>query len=483
MQRTFRFARTLRHTWPICSLGCRGLTSAPPANVRILGEGKEQTQIRTLVEKGGVGENATIRGWVRLVRAQKGATFLQINDGSSLAGCQVVTPPGKAKGLTPGCSVEVTGTLKKGLGSQPIELHAESVEVIGGCEESYPIQNKKMTMEYLRDHTHLRVRTNTFGAVYRVRNASTMAIHDWFQQHGFINVNTPILTTNDCEGAGEMFTVNFGRSKEEFFDQATFLTVSGQLHLETAACALNKVYTFGPTFRAENSHTRRHLAEFYMLEAELAYTQSIDDILRVVDGVFRHTVTSILDRCNEDMNFFVQRVDANARQRLEEVLKGQPMIMTYTDAIEVLQRSGAGPFVHKPEWGQALQAEHEKYLAEVYCKGSVFVVDYPMAVKPFYMRANQDGRTVACTDFLVPGVGELVGGSLREERLDRLEENMKTHGLSDAAYKWYADLRRFGSVPHGGFGMGFERLLLYVTGMANIRDVIPFPRVQGSCPY
>ncbi|XP_070554005.1 asparaginyl-tRNA synthetase-like isoform X3 [Ptychodera flava] len=405
---------------------------------------------------------------------------------------------GNVSDLTYGSSVEIEGTLvpstHKG---QRVEVKAEKVQVIGPCNhEEYPFKVKtRHSLDYIRQYSHLRCRTNVFGALLRVRNAATMAIHSYFQDNDFVLINTPIITSNDCEGAGELFQVeptnkvqsteiepnnDSNNASENFFGKPAYLTVSGQLHLEVMASALSKVYTFGPTFRAENSQTRRHLAEFYMVEAEIAFTQGLEDIMQVMEGCVKRAAQRTLDKCSEDVELFFKYIAPNQRKILNVILQKPFVRLSYTDAIQILQKK-KGKFKFPTEWGCDLQSEHENYLVQHCGDTPVFVTDYPACIKPFYARENQDDpATVAAVDLLVPGVGELFGGSLREERLDILQEKLQKFGLKEE-YDWYLDLRRHGSVSHGGFGMGFERFLQCILGIDNIKDTIPFPRFPHSC--
>jgi asparaginyl-tRNA synthetase len=446
----------------------------------------------------------TVQGWIRTRRDSKaGLSFLHLHDGSCFDALQVVAPAtlgnyqDEILRLTAGCAVTATGTLVPSQGQgQAVELLAESVVVVGWVDdpETYPITPKRHTFEYLREVAHLRVRTNTFGAVARVRHCLAMAIHRYFDERGFIWVHTPILTASDAEGAGELFRVstldlaNLPRTLEggidysqDFFGKPAFLTVSGQLNIESYCLALTNVYTFGPTFRAENSNTSRHLSEFWMVEPEIAFADLAANA-DLAEDLLRYVFRAVLDERADDMAFFAERIDKDAVRRLEDFVTSSFARMEYTEAIEVLERSGRS-FEFPVEWGVALQAEHERYLCEEYAKRPVVVVNYPKQIKAFYMRLNDDERTVAAMDVLAPGIGEIVGGSQREERLDVLDARMSELGFDPAAYWWYRDLRRYGTVPHAGFGLGFDRSVAYATGMANIRDVIPFPRTPGSADF
>jgi asparaginyl-tRNA synthetase len=450
-----------------------------------------------------VGKHVRLQGWVRTRRDSKaGFSFLEINDGSCLGNVQVVAPntlpnyESEVKKLPAGASVTVSGEVKASPAKgQATEVHADGVTVQGWADpEKYPLQKKGHSFEFLRTIAHLRPRTNTFGAVLRVRNCVSRSIHDFFQENGFLYVHTPIITASDCEGAGQLFKVTTLNPAEvprqqggavdyhkDFFERPTFLTVSGQLEGETLACGLGKIYTFGPTFRAENSNTTRHLAEFWMVEPEMAF-YDLTDNMALAESFLKRIIGDVLQRCPEDMQFFKDRIDPEAINRLRGILDSTFVRLPYTDAIKVLEESGQ-TFQFPVSWGHDLQAEHERYLTEQKFKAPVILYDYPKTIKPFYMRVNDDDRTVRAMDVLVPGVGEIIGGSQREERLDVLEARMREQGLNPEAYWWYLDLRRYGTVPHAGFGLGLERTVQFITGMGNIRDVIPFPRTPGSAEF
>jgi asparaginyl-tRNA synthetase len=457
-----------------------------------------------------VGRQVVLHGWVRTRRDSKaGFSFLEINDGSCFGNVQVIADgslpnyESEIKRLSPGCSVTVNGLLKASPGKgQATELHAASVTLHGTADvETYPLQKKGHSMEFLRTIAHLRPRTNTFGAIARVRNCVCNSIHQFFQERGFLYVHTPIITASDCEGAGAMFQVTtlLGKTPakrlaadgtsattdvdfaHDFFTRPAYLTVSGQLEAETFACALGKTYTFGPTFRAENSNTPRHLAEFWMVEPEVAFCDLFGD-MELAEGLLKHIFRDVLEKCPEDMQFFNQRIDKTVLETIEHILQSQFLRLSYTEAVEILNRSGQ-PFEFPTAWGNDLQAEHERYLTEKHFRQPVILYDYPRTIKPFYMRLNDDGRTVRAMDVLVPKVGEIIGGSQREERLDVLEARMKEQDLDPESYWWYLDLRRYGTVPHAGFGLGLERVLQFITGMQNIRDVIPFPRTPGNAEF
>jgi asparaginyl-tRNA synthetase len=454
-----------------------------------------------------VGSRVTVRGWVRTRRDSKaGLSFIHVHDGSAFDPLQVVAPgdlPNYASEiakLSAGCSVSIEGTLVASQGKgQAVELAATAVRVVGWVDdpETYPIQQKRHTMEYLREVAHLRPRTNTLGAVTRVRHCLSAAIHRFFHDEGFFWIHTPIITASDAEGAGEMFRVstldlaNLPRTPEgkvdftkDFFGKEAFLTVSGQLNAEAYALALSKVYTFGPTFRAENSNTSRHLAEFWMVEPEVAFNDLAADAdlaERFLKAIFR----ALLDERGDDMKFFAERVDKDCIARVERFVTASFERMTYTDAISALdkaQTSGKS-FEFPVRWGIDMQSEHERWLTEEHVGRPVVVTDYPKDIKAFYMRLNDDGKTVAAMDVLAPGIGEIIGGSQREERLDVLDQRLAAHKLEPKAYWWYRDLRRYGTVPHAGFGLGLERTIIYATGIGNIRDVIPFPRAPGSATF
>ncbi len=450
-----------------------------------------------------LGQRLRVRGWLRSRRDSKaGISFLAINDGSCLASIQAVVPATLANyqsevlQLSAGCAVAVSGELVRSQGQgQAFEIQADAVEVIGWVEdpESYPIAKKRHTFEYLRTVAHLRPRTNTFGAITRVRTVLANAIHNYFCEHGFQWINTPVITASDCEGAGELFRVstldlaNLPHDdkgaidfSQDFFGAQTFLTVSGQLNVEAYCLALSKVYTFGPTFRAENSNTSRHLAEFWMVEPEIAFADLNDDA-ELAEDFLRHLFHIVLECCEDDLKFFNEFVDKTVLERLEHVAVKHFERMDYSEAIRVLQNCGK-PFQFPVRWGLDLQSEHERYLCEEHVKAPLIVMNYPKDIKAFYMRQNDDDKTVAAMDVLAPGIGEIIGGSQREERLDRLDARMREMKIGGDLW-WYRDLRRYGTVPHAGFGLGFERLLNYVTGMDNIRDVIPYPRAPHSAPF
>ena len=434
-----------------------------------------------------IGKEVKVSGWIRTVRDQKTFCFIELNDGSCLGNLQIIAE-GMQNEWTTGASITATGILVKSPGKgQSLELKASRIVTLGACNpEKYPLQKKRHSFEFLRTIAHLRPRTNTQGAVLRVRSALAHATHLFFQGRGFQYVHTPIITGSDCEGGGEMFRVTTLEKKDadpsqDFFGKPTYLTVSGQLEGEILALALSDVYTFGPTFRAENSNTSRHLAEFWMIEPEMAFAD-LSDNMECAQSYLQFCIRYILDHCIEDLQFFDQWVEKGLLERLHKIVSSPFAHISYTQAVEILKKAPK-QFEFPVEWGIDLQSEHERYLAEEHFQKPVILTDYPSTIKAFYMRANEDGKTVAAMDLLVPKIGELIGGSQREERLDRLEEKIASHGLNKQDYWWYLELREYGSVPHAGFGLGFERLILLATGMENIRDVIPFPRYPGHAEF
>ena len=461
-------------------------------------------KIKVLLQSETSLDHVVITGWIRQKRESKSILFLLINDGSCLSGIQVVAESNLAnfesvRKTSIGSSVRISGRLVESPGKeQKFEIHADQIEIFGDCDEDYPLQKKRHSNEFLRTIAHLRPRTNSYGAVFRVRNAAAYAIHEFFQEKGFFYIHTPIISSSDCEGAGEMFQVttlplhNMPMRKtdqgklevdfsQDFFKIPTGLTVSGQLEGELFAMSLSEIYTFGPTFRAENSNTPRHAAEFWMIEPEMAF-YDLDDNIALAELFIKEVTRRVRQRCEEDLAFFNQRIDPTLFERLDAVEKCTFEILTYTEAIDLLKKSNK-TFDFPVSWGIDLQTEHERFLTEELIKKPTFVRDYPLDIKAFYMRRSDDGRTVAAMDLLVPRIGEIIGGSQREERLDILKELIQLKGLDIKNYWWYLDTRRFGSAPHAGFGLGFERLLQYVTGMANIRDVIPFPRTPGNAEF
>jgi len=449
-----------------------------------------------------IGKEVTVKGWIKTVRQSKNCSFVALNDGSTFASLQIVvdaTLPNYnnlVANLTTGAAVSAQGSLVKSLGKeQAFEMHAKNIDIIGACDaEQYPLQKKQHTLEFLRTIAHLRPRTNTIAAVTRVRNTLAFATHQFFQGRGFFYINTPIITGADCEGAGQMFqvsTLDMAKPPQtktgtidyskDFFGKPTYLTVSGQLEGECFACAMSDIYTFGPTFRAENSNTARHLAEFWMIEPEMAFAD-INDNMECAESYVKFCLNAVLEKNQDDLAFFDEYISKGLVDRLKHIVSQPFERVTYTQGVELLQKA-TKKFEYPVSWGSDLQSEHERYLVEDYFKRPVILYNYPAKIKAFYMRANEDGKTVAAMDVLVTGIGELIGGSQREERLDVLVKKMESFGLSPEQYWWYLDLRRYGAVPHAGFGLGFERLVRLSTGMENIRDVIPFPRFPGNAEF
>ena len=445
-------------------------------------------------------ETIRIEGWVRTKRDSKTVTFIEVNDGSCLKGLQVVADRAVLdnnllNSITTGCSVICEGKLVASMGGdQKVELQASDITLVGDCPLDYPLQKKRHTLEYLREIGHLRARTNTIGAVERVRSTMAYAVHRFFQENGFFYINTPLITGSDAEGAGQMFQVttldleNVPRTEDgkvdyskDFFGKKTSLTVSGQLEGETYATALKNIYTFGPTFRAENSNTKRHLAEFWMIEPEMSFC-TLEGDMKVAEDFLKYIFGYVLENCQEDMDFFSKFVEPGVKDTLKHVVESPFAHMTYTEAVKELEKA-ADRFDFKPFWGCDLQTEHERFLTEEVAKRPVIVTDYPKEIKAFYMKLNEDGKTVRAMDVLAPRLGEIIGGSERESRLDVLKARMAELGLDEKDYWWYLDLRKYGSVPHAGFGLGFERAVQYVTGMQNIRDVIPYPRASKQADF
>jgi asparaginyl-tRNA synthetase len=460
----------------------------------------QPTSVKAALASDAPVETLLVRGWVRTRRDAKSFSFIELNDGSCLKSLQVIADGGlpnyaDLQRLTTGASVSVHGQLVASQGQgQKWEVKAAAVEIIGAADASYPLQKKGHTPEFLREIAHLRPRSNLFGCVFRVRSRLAYAIHQFFQERGFAYVHTPIITGSDCEGAGELFRVttldpqNPPKREDgaidyarDFFARPTYLTVSGQLEAEAFACALSKVYTFGPTFRAENSNTSRHASEFWMIEPEMAFCDLTGN-MDVAEEFVKYLIRDARTHCAEDLELFAKFVDKGLLERLDFVVERPFQRVSYTEAVELLTKSGH-QFEYPVEYGTNLQSEHERYLTEQHFKCPVTVFNYPKEIKPFYMRLNADDRTVTAMDVLVPGIGEIIGGSQREERLDVLEANLRRHHLDPKDYAWYLDLRRYGTVPHAGFGMGFERMLMFVTGVANIRDVIPFARTPGNAAF
>ena len=447
-----------------------------------------------------MGQTVEVSGWVRTIRASNAFGFIELNDGSFFKNIQIVFEAGlenykEITKLGTGSAVKVFGKVVESAGDkQPFEIKAEKIEIVGTSDEDFPLQKKRHTLEYMRTIAHLRPRANIYNAVFRIRSLVAFAIHSFFQERGFVYVHTPIITGSDCEGAGEMFqvttldlnnlpkkddgSINYG---EDFFGKATNLTVSGQLAVENYCAAFRNVYTFGPTFRAENSYTQRHASEFWMIEPEIAFADLHDD-MKLAEDMVKYIINFVLEKAPEEMEFFNSFVDKTLLERLNFIKDSDFGKITYTEAIELLKKSGK-QFEYPVDWGCDLQTEHERYLTEELIKKPVFVIDYPKEIKAFYMRMNEDNKTVAAMDLLVPGVGEIIGGSQREERYDRLLARIQELGLKKEDYWWYLDLRRFGSNPHAGYGLGFERMIMYITGMQNIRDVIPFPRTPKNAEF
>ena len=458
------------------------------------------TSVKDALQRAAPADEILVQGWLRTRRDSKDFSFLELNDGSCLRNLQIIaknTLPNYAavQRLITGASIAVQGALVPSQGKgQSWEVAADSVEIVGASDDTYPLQKKGHTPEFLREIAHLRPRSNLFGCIFRVRSRLAFAIHQFFQERAFVYVHTPIITGSDCEGAGELFRVttldqnNPPRlpngeidDAKDFFARRTYLTVSGQLEAEAFASALSKVYTFGPTFRAENSNTSRHANEFWMIEPEMAFCDLTGD-MDLAEELVKYLVRDIRENCPDEINLFAKFVDQDLPARLEFVVARPFQRISYTEAVELLRQSGE-KFEFPVEYGLNLQSEHERWLTEKHFKSPLTVFNYPKEIKPFYMRLNDDGKTVTAMDLLVPGIGEIVGGSQREERLDVLEANLRHHNMNLADYKWYLDLRRYGTVPHAGFGLGFERMLMFVTGVANIRDVIPFARTPGSAEF
>ena len=457
--------------------------------------------IKLILAREAAGGSVVIRGWLRTVRHSKNVSFLEVTDGSCFSGLQAVAAPELPEyescvlELGTGCSVEIEGELVESRGKgQRYEIHASRVVLVGAAADDYPLQKKRHSLEFLRTLGHLRTRTNTLGAVLRVRNAATVAIHNFFQAQGFINLHSPIITLSDAEGAGEMFRVSTLNAEapprgddgkvdfsQDFFGSEAHLTVSGQLEAEIAALSHSKVYTFGPTFRSENSNTTRHLAEFWMVEPEVAFCD-LNGLAELAESFLKSVFRDVMAACPDDFEFFDQRIQPGIIESLEAIASSSFERIPYTEAISILEGCGK-KFEFPVQWGIDLQSEHERYLAEEHVKRPVIVTDYPADIKAFYMYQNDDGKTVGAMDVLVPGVGEIIGGSQREHRHDRLLQRIRDMGLPEEEYWWYLDLRRFGTVPHAGFGLGFERVIQFMSGMANIRDVSPFPRVPGNASF
>ncbi len=448
--------------------------------------------VQVFSDKSLIGTQVVICGWVRTARESKNVAFIELNDGTTLKHIQIVVDKAKDIAYEPamklGCSLKVVGTVVQAR-EDAVEIDAKEITVLGECPADYPLQKKRHTLEFLRTMPHLRVRTNTFNAAMRVRSVLASALHRYFQDRNYVYVQPPLITASDCEGAGEMFQVTtigytdkYENAEEyyadDFFGKRAGLSVSAQLEGEVAAMAYGKIYTFGPSFRAENSNTPRHVAEFWHIEPEVAFAE-LPDVLKIAEGMIKYVIGELLQKCPDEMKFFDERFEPGLIKKLEDLIANDFAVMEYTEAIEILKNSGED-FTYPVEWGADLQTEHERYIAETVCKKAVFLINYPKAIKSFYMKQNADGKTVAAADLLVPGVGEIIGGSEREADYDKLVNEMKARGMNLDLYKDYLDLRRYGSVPHGGFGLGFERLIMYVTGIKNIRDVILYPRTVGS---
>ena len=450
--------------------------------------------IEIFYNKDFIGTKATVCGWVRTSRDSKNMAFIELNDGTSLKHLQIVINKADFSDISDfmklGTSLKVVGTVvNSAVAADSVEINAEEISVLGECPPEYPLQKKRHTLEYLRTIPHLRVRTNTFNAVFRVRSVVSASIHEFFQSRHFVYIHTPLITASDCEGAGEMFkvtTIGYSdkyKNEEEyyaddFFGKKAALSVSGQLEGEVAAMAMGKIYTFGPSFRAEKSNTPRHVAEFWHVEPEVAFAE-LPDIIEIAEALIKHIINTVLEKCPEELKFFDRHFENGLIEKLKNVAGHDFAVMTYTEAVERLKNSGV-EFQYPVEWGCDLMTEHERYISEEICKKPVFLTDYPKEIKSFYMKQNPDGKTVAATDLLVPGVGEIIGCSEREADLDKLLEAMKVRGMSLDEYEHYIALRRFGSVPHSGFGLGLERIIMYVTGVSNIRDVILYPRTVGN---
>ena len=454
----------------------------------------KHTDVREiLTDPAYIGKEVTVCGWVRTSRDSKNMAFIELNDGTSLSHLQIVIDKSKLSDISAfmpgGTALKVVGTVVKGAVNNAVEVNADEIILLGECPSDYPLQKKRCSLEFLRTIPHLRVRTNTFNAVLRVRSVAAAAIHSFFQQNNYVYIHTPLLTASDCEGAGEVFkvtTIGYSdkyKSEEEyyaddFFGRKAGLSVSGQLEGEVAAMAMGKIYTFGPSFRAEKSNTQRHVAEFWHVEPEIAFAE-LDDVIEVAEAMIKFVLKDVIEKCPDELAFFEKFFEKGLREKLQKIVDGDFERITYTKAIELLKDADV-KFQYPVEWGCDLATEHERYITEQVYNKPVFVTDYPKEIKSFYMKQNPDGRTVAATDLLVPGVGEIIGGSQREENLEKLLAAMEERGMTQDEYKDYLDLRKFGSVPHGGFGLGFDRIVMYMTGMANIRDVQLYPRTVGN---
>lgn len=463
----------------------------------------KRTKVVDVLKSTDFGKEVVVKGWVRTHRSSKAVDFIALNDGSTIKNIQIVVDPSKVnadtlKSITTGACLCVTGTLVESQGKgQSVEIQCKDIEVYGLCGSDYPMQKKGQSFEYMRQHAHLRLRTNTFGAVMRIRHNMAIAIHQYFHEHGFFYFHTPLITASDAEGAGEMFQVttqNLNDLKkgedgkvcyeDDFFGKMTSLTVSGQLEGELGATALGQIYTFGPTFRAENSNTPRHLAEFWMIEPEIAFID-LPELMDLEEDFIKYCVRWALDNCKDDLDFLNTMIDKTLLERLQGVLKNDFVRLTYTDGIKILEEAAANghKFEFPVSWGMDLASEHERFLVEHHFKKPVIMYDYPKDIKAFYMKVNEDGKTVQGTDVLFPQIGEIIGGSVREENLEKLTSEIERRHIPMKDMWWYLDTRKYGTCPHGGFGLGFERLILFVTGMQNIRDVIPFPRTPKNAEF
>lgn len=463
----------------------------------------KRTKVVDVLKSTDFGKEVVVKGWVRTHRSSKAVDFIALNDGSTIKNIQIVVDPSKInadtlKSITTGACLCVTGTLVESQGKgQSVEIQCKDIEVYGLCGSDYPMQKKGQSFEYMRQHAHMRLRTNTFGAVMRIRHNMAFAIHQYFHEHGFFYFHTPLITASDAEGAGEMFQVttqNLNDLKkgedgkvcyeDDFFGKMTSLTVSGQLEGELGATALGQIYTFGPTFRAENSNTPRHLAEFWMIEPEIAFID-LPELMDLEEDFIKYCVRWALDNCKDDLDFLNSMIDKTLLERLQGVLKNDFVRLTYTDGIKILEEAAANghKFEFPVSWGMDLASEHERFLVEHHFKKPVIMYDYPKEIKAFYMKINEDGKTVQGTDVLFPQIGEIIGGSVREESLEKLTSEIERRHIPMKDMWWYLDTRKYGTCPHGGFGLGFERLILFVTGMQNIRDVIPFPRTPKNAEY
>lgn len=463
----------------------------------------KRTKVVDVLKSTDFGKEVVVKGWVRTHRSSKAVDFIALNDGSTIKNIQIVVDPSKInadtlKSITTGACLCVTGTLVESLGKgQSVEIQCKDIEVYGLCGSDYPMQKKGQSFEYMRQHAHMRLRTNTFGAVMRIRHNMAFAIHQYFHEHGFFYFHTPLITASDAEGAGEMFQVttqNLNDLKkgedgkvcyeDDFFGKMTSLTVSGQLEGELGATALGQIYTFGPTFRAENSNTPRHLAEFWMIEPEIAFID-LPELMDLEEDFIKYCVRWALDNCKDDLDFLNSMIDKTLLERLQGILRNDFVRLTYTDGIKILEEAAAGghKFEFPVSWGMDLASEHERFLVEHHFKKPVIMYDYPKEIKAFYMKINEDGKTVQGTDVLFPQIGEIIGGSVREESLEKLTSEIERRHIPMKDMWWYLDTRKYGTCPHGGFGLGFERLILFVTGMQNIRDVIPFPRTPKNAEF